>query len=152
MRVNVTISHEDLNVTADAIIDTAATLNFVSLSYLQLYGLTKQRKTVLKLVVRVANEQRISRDKVYCPSTFTVRSDSFIGIEFRVLPHYKGSEFIIGLPAMKLMNMVIQPSLNSFTFGMNTVNYKAEPRRFSCMIVDSDKTNQIIIMQSRNKK
>ena len=53
---------------------------------------------------------------------------------------------------MKLMNMIIRPSMNSFTVSMNTVNCKAEPRRVSCVIVDSDKINQIIIKQSRNKK
>ena len=153
MRVNVTVSHDnDMNATADAIIDTSATLNFVNLHYLQLYGLTKHCKAVPKVTVRVANEQRISTDKIYCPSLFTVGTESFTGMEFRVLPHFKGSNFILGLPAMKLMNMVIQPSMNSFTIGMNVVNCKAEPRRVSCMVVDSDKMNKIIIKQSRNKK
>ena len=41
MRVNVTASHDDVHATADAIIDTTATLNFVNQHYLQLYGLTK---------------------------------------------------------------------------------------------------------------
>jgi len=42
--------------------------------------------------------------------------------------------------------------LNTFTMGDFTINCNRETRRISCMIVDSDKMNPIIVKQARNKK
>jgi hypothetical protein len=58
----------------------------------------------------------------------------------------------LGLPALKQLNMVIHPSLNTFTMGDFTINCNRETRRISCKIVDSDKMDQIIVKQTRNKK
>ena len=73
-------------------------------------------------------------------------------MQFRVLPHFEGSNIILGLPALKQLNVVIHPSLNTFTIEDFTINCNRESRRFSCMIVDSDKIDQIIVKQARNKK
>ena len=48
--------------------------------------------------------------------------------------------------------MVIHPSLNIFTMGDFTINCNRESHRISCMLVDSNKMNQIIVKQARNKK
>jgi len=48
--------------------------------------------------------------------------------------------------------MVIHPSLNTFTMGDFTINCNREARRNSCMIVDFDKKDQIIVKQARNMK
>ena len=40
--------------------------------------------------------------------------------------------------------MVINPSLDTFTMGEFTISCNRELRRFTCMIVDSDKMDQII--------
>jgi hypothetical protein len=46
----------------------------------------------------------------------------------------------------------IHPSLNILTMGDFTINCNRESRRISCMIVDSDKMDQIIDKHARNKK
>ena len=48
--------------------------------------------------------------------------------------------------------MIIHPSLNPFTMGDFTINCNRESRRICCMIVDSDKMDQIIVKQAINKK
>ncbi len=53
---------------------------------------------------------------------------------------------------MKRLNVVIHPSLNSFTLGDFTIQCDRESRRISCLIVDTDKMNQIIAKLARNKK
>ena len=58
----------------------------------------------------------------------------------------------MGLPALKKLNVIIHPSLNSFTLGDYTIQCDRESRRISCLIVDTDKMNRIIAKQARNKK
>ena len=76
----------------------------------------------------------------------------FSDLQFRVLPHFKGSDIILGLPALKKLNVVIHPSINSFTLGDYTIQCDRESRRISWFIVDTDKMNQIIAKHARNKK
>jgi len=65
---------------------------------------------VPKLYIRVANEQRISTTKVFCPTVFTIDGHEFtIDLHFRVLPHFKGSDIILGLPALKKLEVAIRP-------------------------------------------
>jgi hypothetical protein len=101
-------------------------------------GFYKHYKTAPKLTLRVASEQRIFTTKVFCPSTFTIDGHEFTGLQLRVLPHFKSSDIILGLPALKQLNMVVHPSFNIFTMGDFTINSNRESRRNSCMIVDSD--------------
>ena len=74
-------------------------------------------KTAPKLAIRVTSEQRISTTKVFCPSDFTIDGHEFTDLKFRVLPHYKSSYIILGLPALKQLNVVIHPSLNTLLWG-----------------------------------
>jgi hypothetical protein len=83
---------------------------------------------------------------------FTIDGHDFTDFQFRVLPHFKGSNIILGLPALKKLEVAIQPNLNSFTMGDYRVQCNRESRRIYCLIVDNDKMNQIIVKQTRNKK
>ena len=59
----------------------------------------------------------------------------------------------MGLPtAYKQLGVVIHPGLNTFTMGDFTINCNRESRRNYCMIVDSDKMEQIIVKQARRNK
>ncbi len=60
----------DCHAKADTLIDTAASLNFVSKEIVMANGFYKDYKTAPKLAIRVASEQRISTTKVFCPSVF----------------------------------------------------------------------------------
>ena len=59
---------------------------------------------------------------------------------------------MLGLPALKQLNIVIHLSLNTFTMRDFTINCNRKTRRISCLIVGSDKMDQIIVKQARNKK
>ncbi len=60
-----------LSVKADTLIDTTASLSFVSKNFFMANGFYEDCKTAPKLAIRVASEQRISTTKVFCPSIFT---------------------------------------------------------------------------------
>ena len=51
----------------------------------------------------------------------TIDGHEFTDLKFRVLPHFKGSDIILGLPALKKLEVAIHPNLNSFTMGYYTV-------------------------------
>ena len=90
---------------------------------------------------------------MFCPSIFTIDGHEFTDIHFRFVPQFKGSDITLGLPTLiKKLDVGIHLSLNSFTMGDLTIHGKLESRRISCMIVDADKMNQIIVEQARKKK
>jgi len=73
-------------------------------------------------------------------------------LQFRVLLHFKSSDNILGLPALKQLNVVIHHILNIFSMGDFTINCNRESRRISCIVVDSDKMNQIIVKRAKIKR
>ena len=75
-----------------------------------------------------------------------------LDLQLSVLPHFKGSDIILGLPALKKLEVAIHPNLNYFMTGDYTVQCNHESRKISCLIVDTDKMKQIIVKQARNKK
>jgi hypothetical protein len=152
MRFTTSVSYDGLSSKADALIDTAASLNFVSKDFIVTNGFYKGCKTVPKLSIRVASEQRIATTKLFCPTTFTIDGHYFTDLKFRVLPHLKGSDIILGLLALKKLEVAIHPNLNSFTMGDYKVQCNREFRKISCLIVDTDEMNQIIVKHARNKK
>ena len=77
MRFTVVVSQINTNFKADTLIDTAASLNFVSRKFLNANGFYKNCKATTKIAVRVANEQRIVTDKVFCPTVFTIDEQEF---------------------------------------------------------------------------
>ena len=79
-------------------IDTVALLNFVSKEFVIADGFYKDCKTAPKLVIRVASERRIYTTKVCCPPIFTIVGHEFDDLKFRVLPRFKSSDIVLGLP------------------------------------------------------
>jgi hypothetical protein len=67
MRFNATVILNGLSAKANTLIDTSASLNFVSKEFVVANGFYKDCKTAPKLATRVASEQRISTTKVFCP-------------------------------------------------------------------------------------
>ena len=72
MRFTASVPYNVLSSEADTLIDTAASLNFVSKNCVVTNGLYKDCKTVPKLSIQVASEQRISMTKMFCLAVFTI--------------------------------------------------------------------------------
>ena len=85
---------------------------------------------------------------MFCPSVFTIDGHEFTDLQCRVLSHFKSSDIILGFPALKQLNVVIHPSLNTFTMGDFTINRNRESRRISCMVVDFDNMDQIMLKEA----
>jgi hypothetical protein len=152
MRFNATVVFNGLSAKADTLLVTTTSLNLASKGFLMANGFYKDCKIAPKLAIRVASEPRISTTKVFCPSVFTIDGHEFVDLQFRVLPHLKISDIILRLPALKQINVIIHPSLNIFAMGDFTINHNLESRRISCMIVASNKMDQIIVKHAKNKK
>ena len=60
--------------------------------------------------------------QVFCPSVFVVDGYKITDKQFRVPPHFKKSDIILGLPSLKNLNAIIHPSLNNFTMGDDKMN------------------------------
>ena len=67
MCFNATVFLNGLSAKADILIDTSASLNFVSKEFVLADGFYKVCKTAPKLTIKVVSEQRISTTKVFCP-------------------------------------------------------------------------------------
>jgi hypothetical protein len=90
MRFTAVVSYNGLSSKVYTLIYTAASLNFVSKDFVVTNGFYKDCKTVPKLSIRVASEQRLSTTKLFCPTVFTIDGHEFTDLQFRVLPHFKG--------------------------------------------------------------
>jgi hypothetical protein len=110
MRFTDVVSQDNITCKADTLINTAASLNFVSKMFLNANEFYKYCKAAPKIVVRVANEQRIVTDKIFCPTVFTIDGQELSGLQFRVLPHFKRLDIILGLLALKDLDVTIHPS------------------------------------------
>jgi hypothetical protein len=88
-----------------ALVDSEATLNFVSQDFLTRNNLLGKCVRGPKIVVHIANEQRISTTKTFFPNNVSLGHNTFFGLSFTVLPHLKCVDFIFGLPAMKDLNI-----------------------------------------------
>jgi len=84
MRFNATVYLNELSVKAHTLIDTAASLNFVSKDFIMTYGFYTDCKTAPKLYIRVAIEHRISENNVFCPLVFTTDGHEFNDLQLRV--------------------------------------------------------------------
>jgi len=91
------------------LVDLATTLNFASLGFLTRNDLLGKCTRDPNIVVRIANEQRISTSKTFSPTNVFLGQKKFTGLSFTVLRHLKCVDFIFCLPAMKELNMTIQP-------------------------------------------
>ena len=110
MKLPISIEQESSQFHTNALIDSTATLNFVSQEFLTRNDLLGKCFRGPKIAVRIANEQRISTNKTFSPICVSIGQQKFPGLNFTVLPHLKCVDFIFGLPAMKALNMSIRPS------------------------------------------
>ena len=60
-------------------------------------------------------------------------------------------DFIFGLPAMKELNMSIQPSNDLELIGDMPFSCETQPRKVSCLLVDLNKMHKFLVKAARNK-
>ena len=104
-----------------------------------------------KIAIRIENEHRISTNKSVSPTSIFIRQIKFTGLTFDMLPHLKCVDFIFGLPTLKDLQMSIQPSNNLVMINDRSFPCKSQPRRVSCLSVDSSKMQKILTKAVRNK-
>jgi len=113
MKLPISIEQDSLQFNTNVLIDSATTFNFVSKDFLTRNNLFGGCIRGPKIAVRIANEQRISTNKAFSPIRVSIGQKKFTCLNFTVLPNFKCVHFIFGLPALKELNMSIQPSNNS---------------------------------------
>jgi hypothetical protein len=151
MKLPISIEQNSLQFYTNVLIDSAATLNYASQDFLTRNNMLGDCIRGPKIVVRIASEQRISTNKSFSPTHVSIGQKKFLGLNFTVLPHLKCVDFIFGLPAMKALNMSIQPSINSVFIGGVPLACESQPRRVSCLLADSSKMQKISAKAARNK-
>ena len=104
-----------------------------------------------KFAGQIANEQRISTNKSFLPKSLFIHQIVFNGLAFIVLPHLKCVDCIFGLPDLKDLQMSSQPSNNLFMINDRSSPCESQPRRVSCLLVDSSKMQKILTRAVRNK-
>jgi len=139
IKLPISIEYDLFRYDTSVLIDSAPTLNFVSQDFLIRNDLVGKCVRGPKIAVRIANEQRISTNKSFSPTSLFIHQLKFTGLTFTVLPHLKCVDFIFGLPALKTLQMSIQPSNNSVTINDRSFLCESQPRRISCLLVDSSK-------------
>ena len=105
MKLPISLDYDSLRDDTSVLIDSTTTLNFVS----QEFGLVGKCVRGPKIAARIANEQRISTSKSFSPTSLVIHQIKFTCLTFTVLPHLKCVDFIFGLPALKPLQMSIQP-------------------------------------------
>jgi hypothetical protein len=117
MKLPISIEQDSMQFHTSVLIDSATTLNFVSREFLTRNHLFGGCIRGPKIVVRIANEQRISTTKKFSPTIVSLDQKKFPGRIFTVLPLLKCVDFFFGLPAMKELNMSIQSSKDMVLIG-----------------------------------
>ena len=87
MRLIVVATQENITSKAGTLIETAASLNFVSKKFLNANEFYKYCKASPIFFVRVATEQHIVTDKLFFQTVFIIDGQEFTGLQFRVLSH-----------------------------------------------------------------
>ena len=109
-----------------------------------------------KIVVLIANEQRISTSKTFSPTSLSLGQKMFTGLSFTFIPHLKCVDFIFRLPTTKeLNNMSIQPIQSSndlVLIGDMPFSCDTQPCRVLCLLVESSKMHKILAKAARNKQ
>ncbi len=106
---------------------------------------------VRKTLFELQTNKGFSLIKFFSPIRVSIGQKKFTSLNFIVLPHLKCVDFIFGLPAMKELNMYIQPSNYSVLIGDMPFACESQPRRISCFLVDSSKMHKILAKAARNK-
>jgi hypothetical protein len=151
MKLLISIEYGSLRYDTSVLIDSAATVNFVSQEFLTRNGLMGKCVRGPNIAVRIANEQCISTNKSFSPTSLFIHQIKFSSLTFTVLPHFKCVDFSFGLPALKTLQMSIQPSNNSVVINDRSFPCESQPRRISCLLVDSSKMQEILSKAARNR-
>ena len=117
MKLPISIEQNSMQFHTSVLIDLAVTFNFVIQDFLTRNNLWFGCVRGPKIVVRIANEQGISTTKTFSPTSVSIDRKKFLVLIFTVLPHLKCVNFIFGLPAMKELNMSIQPSKDIYSYN-----------------------------------
>ena len=150
MKLQFSIEYDSLRYDTNVLIDSATTLNFVSQEFLIRNGLVRKCVREPKITVRTANEQRISTNKSFLPTSLVIHQIKFTCLTFNVLPHLKCVDFIFRLPTLQTLQVSIQPSNNSEMNNDRSFPCEAQPRRISCLLVDSSKMQKSLTKAARN--
>jgi hypothetical protein len=151
MKLPISIEQDSLQFHTNVLMDSASSLNFASQDFLTRNNFLGKCIRGPKIVVRIANEQRISTNKTFSPIRVSIGQKKFTGLNFTILPHLKCVYFIFGLLAMKELNMSFQPPNNSVLIGDMPLAWQSQPRRVSCLLVDSSKMQKFFTKAARNK-
>jgi len=151
MKLPISIEYDSLRYDTSVLIDSAATLNFVSQELFIRNGLVGKCVRGPKIAVRIANERRISTNKSFPPTSLFIHQIKFTSLTFVVLPHLKCVDFVVDLPALKDLQMSIQPSNNLVMINDRSFPCESQPRRVSRLLVDSSKMQKILTKAVRNK-
>jgi hypothetical protein len=143
MKLPISIEYDSLRYDTNMLIDSAATLNFVSQEFCIQNGLVGKCVRGPKISVRIANEHRISTNTSFSPASLLIHHIKFTGLTFIVLPHLKCVDFIFGLPALKTLQMSIQPSNNPVMINDLSIPCESQPQRISCLLFDSSKMQKV---------
>ena len=134
-----------------ALIDSTTTNIFASREFRRRNNLLGKCTRGTQIVVQIANERMISTSKIFSPANVSIGQKLFNGLNFAVLPHLKCVDFIFGLPRMKESNIPIHPSTGLVLIGDIPFPCESQPRRVSCLLIDSSKTKKILTKVARNK-
>jgi hypothetical protein len=117
MKIPISIEHDYMQYHTSVLIDSTTTLNFASQNFLTRNDLLGECIRGPKIVIRIANEQRILTNKTFSPTNVSLGQKKITCLNFKVLPHLKGADFIFGLLAMNGLNMSIQLSKDLVLIG-----------------------------------
>ena len=137
------------NTEMDALLDTAATMSFVSENFVKTHSLTSRRAE--KLAVRVANGSRINSTRVVHLDAVRIGQKLYDNLSFRVLPHLKAADLVLGLPTLKQLGIMIHPAECSVTIKEEKIPCHLEERRVECSLITPAKLNSILAKQQRCK-
>ena len=133
----------------DALVDNAATLNFVSGEFVDRHNL--KWKTAPKVAVRVANAQRIASTRIVVPENLVINGVNYSGIQFRVLSNLKAADVILGLPAQRSINMTICPGSDSVKIDDVDVPCVKQDRHVDCFLLDCKGIEKLLRKQTRKQ-
>ena len=95
-KLPISIECDSLRYDTSVLIDLAATLNFASREFSVRNGLMENCVRGPQIVVRIANEQRISSNKSFPPASIFIHQIKVTGITFIVFPHLKCVDLSLG--------------------------------------------------------
>ena len=133
----------------DALVDNAATLNFVSGDFVDRHNL--KWRTAPKVAVRVANAQRIASTRIVVPENLVINGVNYSGIQFRVLSNLKAADVILGLPAQRSINMTICPGSDSVKIDDVDVPCVKQDRHVDCFLLDCKGIEKLLRKQTRKQ-